>query len=67
MGFADGELVEVKSPNAFFVAPLVVSDKISRGMIFVPTKLLRLGVYRLFEENTTLCRVKLTRPQQFMG
>ncbi len=67
MGFADGELVEVKSPNAFFVAPLVVSDKISRGMIFVPTNFPGLGVYRLFEENTTLCRVKLTRPQQFMG
>jgi anaerobic selenocysteine-containing dehydrogenase len=55
----DSQPIEVTSPRGSFVAPVKVSDKIQRGFVFVPTNFPDLGVYRLFEENTTICRVKL--------
>ena len=58
---ADGDHLEVHSPNASFTAPVRLSDKISPGMVFVPSNFPDMAVYRLFEENTTVCRVKLTR------
>jgi len=62
LGFAEGEPVEVASPLGAFVAPAKLSDKISQGLVFVPVNFPGLGVYRLFDENTTVCRVKLTAP-----
>jgi predicted molibdopterin-dependent oxidoreductase YjgC len=55
----DGERVEVSSPIGSFVAPVKRSTKVAQGMVFVPANFPDLGVYRLFEENTTVCRVKL--------
>jgi formate dehydrogenase alpha subunit len=55
----EGQNVEVSSPVGSFVAPAKMSDKIERGMVFVPTNFPDLAVYKLFEENTNVCRVKL--------
>ena len=62
LGFAEGEPVEVASPLGAFVAPAKLSDKINQGLVFVPVNFPGLGVYKLFDENTTICRVKLTAP-----
>jgi len=62
LGLEQGEHVEVSSPIGSFVAPAKMSDKIDRGMVFVPTNFPGLAVYKLFEENTTVCRVNL-RPR----
>jgi len=61
MGFKDGEPVEVSSAVGTFTAPAKLTRKLSRGMILVPVNFPDLGVYSLFEENTTVCRVKLSR------
>jgi predicted molibdopterin-dependent oxidoreductase YjgC len=60
LGLEDGDPVEVSSPDGSFVAPAKPSRNVDRGMAFVPTSFPSLGVYRLFRENTTGCRVKLT-------
>ncbi len=62
LGLKDGEPVEVRSPNGLFIGPAKISEKISSGMIFVPSNFPHMAVYQLFEENTTVCRVKLDRP-----
>lgn len=62
MDTADGDLMEVASPYGSFVAPVKVSANVSSGMIFVPTNFPSTGVYRLFAENTNVCRVRLSRP-----
>jgi formylmethanofuran dehydrogenase subunit D len=51
---------EVSSRSGSFVAATKLSDKVDRGMVFVPTNFPDQSVYRLFDENTTVCRVKLT-------
>lgn len=56
----DGERVEVNSRIGSFTAPAKRSTRVSQGMVFVPANFPDLGVYRLFEENTTVCRVKLS-------
>jgi formate dehydrogenase alpha subunit len=56
----DGNLVEVSSPAGSFQAPAKLSNRVAKGMIFVPANFPGTEVYRLFEENTTVCRVKLT-------
>jgi len=60
LGVKDLQRIEVRSRVSSFVAPVKVSGKIERGLVFVPTNFPNLGVYKLFEENTTVCRVKLT-------
>jgi formate dehydrogenase alpha subunit len=60
-GLDQGTPVRVVSTQGSFVARTKVTDKVSRGMIFVPTNFPELGVYALFKENTTVCRVKLER------
>ena len=62
LGLKDGEPLEVHSPSGSFVGPAKISEKISSGMIFVPSNFPDMAVYQLFEENTTVCRVKLNRP-----
>ena len=59
LGIKEGDQVEVDSQSASFVAPTKLSDKVDKGMVFVPTNFPGQSVYRLFEENTTVCRVKL--------
>lgn len=59
MGFHDGDRVEVSSPTGSFIALTKLSDRIGKKMVFVPSNFPELGVYRLFHENTTVCRVKL--------
>ncbi len=61
LGIRDGEPVEVASPGGSFVAPAKISQEVARGMVFVPVNFPGLGVYRLFQENTTVCRVRLSR------
>lgn len=56
----EGLIVEVSSPAGSLKAPARISDRVSRGMVYVPSNFPDLGVYRLFQENTTVCRVKLT-------
>lgn len=60
LGLKEGELVEVKSAAGAFVAPARISGNVNRGLVFVPTNFPSLGVYRLFQENTTMCRVRLS-------
>jgi formate dehydrogenase (NADP+) alpha subunit len=60
LSIADGDPVRVASPIADFTAPAKLSGKVGRKMIFVPTNFPELGVYRLFEENTNVCRVKVS-------
>jgi formate dehydrogenase (NADP+) alpha subunit len=60
LGIRDGEPVEVASPTGSFVAPAEISREVGEGMVVVPVNFPELGVYRLFQENTTVCRVKLT-------
>jgi len=60
LGINEGDQVEVSSRSGSFVAPTKLSDKVERGMVFAPTNFPGQSVYRLFEENTTVCRVKLT-------
>lgn len=55
-----GDLVEVASPQSAFVAPVKLSAEMNRGLVFVPVNFPGLGVYRLFDENTNVCRVRLT-------
>ncbi|MBI5251428.1 MAG: molybdopterin-dependent oxidoreductase [Desulfomonile tiedjei] len=57
---SEDRLVEVSSPAGSFTAPARISDKVSPGMVYVPTNFPDLGVYALFQENTTVCRVRLT-------
>jgi formate dehydrogenase (NADP+) alpha subunit len=64
LNFKDGQPVRVSSPGASFVAPVKLSDKVRRGMVSIPTNFPDLGVYRLFQENTTMCRVQLTACDQ---
>ncbi|MGC8603851.1 MAG: molybdopterin-dependent oxidoreductase [Desulfomonilaceae bacterium] len=59
LGFKQGDIIEVISPQSTFTAPAELSYKVSRGFIFVPVNFPGLGVYRLFDENTNVCRVKL--------
>jgi predicted molibdopterin-dependent oxidoreductase YjgC len=63
LGVKEGDPVEVRSPNGSFVASVKPSGNVGRGMVFVPTNFPSLGVYRLFQENTTVCRVNLTSAQ----
>jgi predicted molibdopterin-dependent oxidoreductase YjgC len=62
LGVNNGDPLEVLSPNGSFIGPAKISEKISTGMIFVPSNFPDMAVYRLFRENTTVCRVKLNRP-----
>lgn len=62
LGLKQGDLIEVMSPRGSFEAPVEISYKISRGLIFVPVNFPGMGVYRLFDENTNVCRVKLATP-----
>jgi formate dehydrogenase alpha subunit len=59
LGLQEGRLVRVSSRTGSFVAPAKVSDKVRPGMVSIPTNFPNIGVYKLFEENTTVCRVKL--------
>ncbi len=59
----EGEPVKVSSPIGSFVAPAKLSTRVAEGMVYAPANFPDLGVYRLFEENTTVCRVKLTAHQ----
>ncbi|HMK33687.1 MAG TPA: molybdopterin-dependent oxidoreductase [Desulfomonilaceae bacterium] len=64
LNLGEGLPVRVTSPGGSFVAPVKLSRKIRRGMVFIPTNFPELGVYRLFQENTTVCRVKLAAVQE---
>ncbi len=60
LGLREGDQVKVSSSVDSFSATARPSDNVAPGMVFVPTNFPDLGVYRLFQENTTICRVKLT-------
>jgi len=64
MAVAEGDSLEVSSRVGSFTAPARVSSKVPKGILFAPVNFADLGVYRLFEENTTVCRVKLNVPQR---
>lgn len=63
MGISEGTPVEVVSRVGSFIARAKLSGKIERGMVFAPTNFPALGIYRLFDENTTVCQVRV-RPAQ---
>jgi predicted molibdopterin-dependent oxidoreductase YjgC len=67
LGVNEGDRVEVRSPSGSFVAPVKPSGNVDRGMVFVPTNFPSLGVYSLFQENTTVCRVNLTSARNPAG
>ena len=60
LGLAEGDSLEISSAAGSFTAPATISTRVNPGMVFVPANFQDLGVYRLFEENTTVCRVKVT-------
>ncbi|MFC1833925.1 molybdopterin-dependent oxidoreductase [Thermodesulfobacteriota bacterium] len=59
LGIKQGDKVEVSSRAGSFTAPVLLSSQVDRGMVFTPTNFPQMGVYNLFQENTTVCRVKL--------
>lgn len=59
LGFKEGDLVNVSSRVGSLVAPAKLTDKLGRGLVLVPVNFPKLRVYGLFQENTTVCRVKL--------
>ncbi|MBI5569749.1 MAG: molybdopterin-dependent oxidoreductase [Desulfomonile tiedjei] len=61
LNIKDGDTVEVTSRNGSLIVPAKISQNIGRGMVFVPTNFPSVGVYRLFEENTNVCRVRVNR------
>ncbi|MFA6223506.1 MAG: molybdopterin-dependent oxidoreductase [Desulfomonilaceae bacterium] len=60
LGVEDGAPVEVASTQSAFVAPVKITSRIRRGLVFAPVNFPKFGVYRLFNENTNVCRVRLT-------
>jgi formate dehydrogenase (NADP+) alpha subunit len=58
--FKEGQSVQVSSPRGSFVTRIRLSDKVRRGMVYIPHNFPDLGVYKLFQEYTTVCRVNLT-------
>lgn len=67
LDIAEGEPLEISSAISSFVAPARISSRVSSGMVFVPTNFPNLGVYGLFEENTTVCRVKISHAGRATG
>lgn len=67
LGLKDGDPVQVTSPSAWFVAPAKISMNVDQGLILAPTNFPELGVYRLFQENTTVCRVALSSAGKVSG
>jgi anaerobic selenocysteine-containing dehydrogenase len=61
LGVKDDDTIQVSSPVGAITGPAKTSDVVSHGMVFVPTNFPNLPIYRLFQENTTVCRVSLTR------
>ncbi|MFH0822142.1 MAG: molybdopterin-dependent oxidoreductase [Pseudomonadota bacterium] len=62
LGVVDGDAVEVTSESGVIRAPVKISLNVSKGMVAAPNNFPDAGVYGLFTENTTMCRVKLTVP-----
>lgn len=60
-GLSDGDVVKIESASGVVEAPIIVSDRFSRGLILVPVHFPELGVYRLFDENTNVCRVNISK------
>lgn len=63
LGISDGDPIEVSSPAGSFVAPARLSPEVEMGRVVAPVNFPEAGVYKLFRENTTVCRVKLTIPE----
>lgn len=61
LGLNAGDRAQVTSPVGSFSASVRVSDAVRRSMVFAPTNFPGLGVYGLFQENTTICRVNLAK------
>ena len=64
LGIGDGDPIEVTSPAGSVVAPARLSSEVEVGRVVAPVNFPEVGVYKLFRENTTVCRVKLTIPEQ---
>lgn len=59
LGVKDSDCMEVSSAAGSFVAPAKLSPALERGRLLAPINFPNIGIYRLFQENTTVCRVKL--------
>jgi formate dehydrogenase (NADP+) alpha subunit len=57
----NGDKIEVSSRTGSLIVPVKLSDSVSAGMVFVASNFPEVGVYRLFQENTTWCKVRLNR------
>jgi formate dehydrogenase alpha subunit len=64
LNISEGDEVTVTSKVGAFTAPAKVSTRVPRGIVSAPTNFPELGVYRLFSENTTVCRVQLSAPHR---
>jgi predicted molibdopterin-dependent oxidoreductase YjgC len=62
LGITEGDEVQVSSPSGTFSAPARITSALPRGMVFGPVNFPEMGIYNLFQENTTLCRVRLESP-----
>lgn len=60
-GLSEKDVVKIESSNGTIEAPIIVSDRFPRGLIFVPLHFPKLGVYRLFDENTNVCKVNISK------
>jgi len=60
-GLSDGDVIKIESPVGSIETPVRVVERFPQGLIFVPVHFPELGVYRLFDENTNVCRVKISK------
>ncbi|MGC9030998.1 MAG: molybdopterin dinucleotide binding domain-containing protein, partial [Desulfomonilaceae bacterium] len=60
-GLSEGDVVKIESPTGFIETPIRIVDRFPQGLILVPVHFPQLGVYRLFDENTNVCRVKILK------
>ncbi len=60
-GLTDGDVVKIESASGSLETPVILTDRFPRGLIFLPVHFTELGVYRLFDENTNVCRVKISK------
>jgi formate dehydrogenase alpha subunit len=61
LGLSSGDLITVISRAGSFDAAVKLSGDVPKGIVFAPTNFPDVGAYRLLQENTTACNVKLVK------
>lgn len=61
LGLSSGDMITVSSRAGSFDAAVKLSGVVPKGIVFAATNFPDGGVYRLLQENTTVCKVKLAK------